>query len=229
MKDSRIVAGVFVLLFSFASSGYEPPTHSRMTTEALSRSVLAKNDRKLRNIGLKPYIDFRGDRFSNSEGRENQTIEQLAAFGADWEDNRGAFLATRHFYNPVDGSKLLPVLGDTSPDWALEDRGLKDGQAYSYRIMRRYYLNALTGLTIDDRNYHWGLTFQSLGHVVHHLQDMAQPQHVRGDAHCDATIPCAFPGLFLGYYSPSIFEKRVERNPPPVWKLRARLCRWQIK
>lgn len=215
MKVALVDFGAFVLIATqgAAAYAYEPVTHSDLSAAAANRSVLAE-PRKMWRLGMQNLpIGLQQSKFPNSKGESLSPID-LVRFGAEWEDNRGAFQATRHFYNPVDGSKLLPVLGDTSPDWALEDRGLKDGQAYSYRMMRRYYLNALTGLTIDDRNYHWGLTFQSLGHVVHHLQDMAQPQHVRGDAHCDATIPCAFPGLFLGYYSPSIFEKRVERNPP---------------
>jgi hypothetical protein len=30
--------------------------------------------------------------------------------------------------------------------------------------------------------------YESLGHVLHHVQDMAQPQHVRNDAHCDSGL-----------------------------------------
>ena len=80
--------------------------------------------------------------------------------------------------------------------------------------MRRNFFKALTEPAKVDRDAAWGLTFQTLGHVMHHLQDMAQPQHVRGDAHCDAPYPCLVPGSLFGFYSPSIYEKRVQTNLP---------------
>lgn len=49
--------------------------------------------------------------------------------------------------------------------------------------------------------------FRSLGHVIHHLQDMAQPQHVRNDMHCNA-IPCALLEVATGIdiHQPSEYE-----------------------
>ena len=175
------------LLFPLAAHGYEPTTHSDMSESALRRSALATVLSKLEQLGLKPSIESDGNTFSNSEGLADRSIRQLVRFGADYEDSRSPLQATRHFYNPVNGSKLLPWIGETSPDWALEDRGAKDDQAYSYRLMRRNFFKALTEPTKADRDTAWGLTFQTLGHVMHHLQDMAQPEHVRGDAHCDAS------------------------------------------
>ena len=44
--------------------------------------------------------------------------------------------------------------------------------------------------------------FQTLGMVIHHLQDMSQPQHVRNDAHCNAPA-C----LFIPFqWDPSWYE-----------------------
>ena len=176
-----------LLTVCVVAGAYEPDTHSKLSVEALNRSILATDLAKLRSYGLKSSVASSGDRFSDSQGVANKTIEELVRFGADWEDSRSPLQATRHFYNPVNGSKLLPLIGETSPDWALEDRGAKDGQAYSYRLMRRNFFKALTEPTKADRDTAWGLTFQTLGHVMHHLQDMAQPEHVRGDAHCDAS------------------------------------------
>ena len=198
------------LLLIGAAQAYEPITHQDLSERAAATSVLS-NSATLRRIGFTGDIASIG--FLNSEG-QNQSIVQLIRFGADWEDRRGDLQATRHFYNPANGSKLLPVIGETSPDWALEDRGVKDGQPYSYRLMRRNFHKALTEPAKSDRDAAWGLTFQTMGHVMHHLQDMAQPQHVRGDAHCDAILPCAFPGTFFGFYSPSVYEKRIEQRLP---------------
>ena len=173
--------------------------------------MLGTNPFILTKLGLKPSIGADGSTFENSNGRSDQSLIDLIRFGADWEDSRGALQALRHFYNPVDGSKLLPVIGETSPDWALEDRGLKDGQPYSYRLMRRNFHKALTEPAKSDRDAAWGLTFQTMGHVMHHLQDMAQPQHVRADFHCDLPY-CRLLGSVI--YSPSVYEKYVQQKPP---------------
>ena len=215
-KKVKRIYLIFALAFAFASVSvfpYEPVTHSDMSEEATRRSILNVGE-SFKKLGLeaKPF-DLQVVKFPNSNSLE-LTILELIRFGADWEDSRGALQALRHFYNPVDGSKLLPVIGETSPDWALEDRGVKDGQPYSYRLMRRNFHKALTESAKSDRDAAWGLTFQTMGHVMHHLQDMAQPQHVRGDAHCDAILPCAFPGTFFGFYSPSVYEKRIEQRLP---------------
>ncbi len=208
----RSLALTFCGLLAFGAVAYEPITHSILSETALKRSVLLTDAAKLNGMGLKSAVDSNGNRFANSNGDAEQTIIALIRFGAAWEDNRGFMQATRHFYNPVDGSKLLPLVGAASPDWALEDNGLKDGQAYSYRLMRRNFLKALTDPTKSDRDIAWGLTFQTLGHVMHHLQDMAQPQHVRGDRHCDNAF-CKALSVF-GAFSPSVFEKRIETNLP---------------
>ena len=213
MKKSTIrhIAFVALLLLSGSAIAYEPVTHSEMSESALRRSVLGANQSTLAKYGLKPSIEAVGNTFENTKGETNQSLIDLIRFGADWEDNRSLFQAPRHFYNPVDGSKLLPLIGETSPDWALEDRGVKDGQPFSYRMMRRNFFKALTEANKADRDIAWGLTFQTMGHVIHHLQDMAQPQHVRGDAHCDA-VPCVIPGGLFGFYSPSIYEIKTWPN-----------------
>ena len=212
-KHSAFVAA---LLICGSAGAYEPITHSVMSENAVRRSLLGTGQSGFAKFGLKPSIETDGSVFENSRGDANQSIIDLIRFGTDWEDNRGPLQAPRHFYNPVDGSKLLPLIGETSPDWALEDRGVKDGQPFSYRLMRRNFHKALTEPRKLDRDAAWGLTFQTLGHVMHHIQDMAQPQHVRGDAHCDAPYPCLVPGSVLGFFSPNIYEKHSQALLP-VW------------
>lgn len=88
-----------------------------------------------------------------------------------------------------------PILGNRSVDWALEDRGNAqtdfgtftfEDQKYSYRDAREYFYKALIAGSRADRLNHTANMFQSLGHILHHVQDMGQPQHVRNDMHCDA-------------------------------------------
>ena len=86
-------------------------------------------------------------------------------------------------------------MGNRSPlrknpsDWALEDtQDLGADQLFSFKDARRYFFEALSGTgffgqSASGRAANFGLMFQSLGHVIHHIQDMAQPQHVKNEAH----------------------------------------------
>ena len=74
-----------------------------------------------------------------------------------------------------------------------------------YKDARKYFYQALitTGAQ-KDRDALWGKLFQSIGKVIHHVQDMAQPQHVRNDQHVDKPIP--------GYFNPSAYESYTRAN-----------------
>ena len=67
-------------------------------------------------------------------------------------------------------------------------------------------------MVLMARNNAFGLMFQSLGHLAHHMQDMGQPQHARVEAH--------YPGI-----PPSSFEKRTAAQLNPV--LASQLAVWQ--
>ena len=159
---------------------YEIKTHEDMSENAAKASVLVQDMGVLQNIGIKNIREA----FPNSNGSKVDIIELLRN-GANFEDTLGIGRPRNHFYNPLNGAPLtlgiLPV-GSPSPDWALEDRGEITGilgfgkQEFSYRDARQYFYDALTKSTKSDRDKNFGLTFQTLGMVIHHVQDMAQPQ-----------------------------------------------------
>lgn len=118
-----------------------------------------------------------------------------------------------HFFDPQNNRALTietgfqigseyPVLfgpgGHRSPDWILEDNtdidpsfGPLEGhpfgqQEFSYFDARNYFFDSLVSRVASDRKVNITRMYQSLGHVLHHIQDMGQPQHVRNDMHCDA-------------------------------------------
>lgn len=217
MKYTSIFAAVCILAFSCKADAYEIPTHARLSGNAAVLSSLATSE-KLRQLGLRSTgIDDTGEMYFNfREGApvEKMSIRKLIEFGAMYEDDRGNLQALRHFYNPVTGLQLMSIYGATSPDWALEDRAAQSDQPFSYKKAREYFYRALTLSSADERRKEWGKTFQTLGHVIHHLQDMAQPQHVRGDAHCDAAFPCFFPLVLVGLFHPSRYEKWYLDHPP---------------
>jgi hypothetical protein len=138
-----------------------------------------------------------------------------------------------HFYDPQHQGRGLTVagvqLGPSSLDWVLKrDAGTTatGSNHFTYQDAREAFYKALTRRDAGgansaadqarDRAEQWAITFQTLGHVVHHLQDMAQPQHVRNDQHCDSTV--AFCG---GLGNPSGYEKYIQGQSVLVRNLAA--------
>ena len=194
------VIGLSIAGIAAESMAYEILTHQDLTEAAADRSVLTLDPSVLKNLGLERGVRDQTQTFPNSKRRERRILDLLRD-GAEFEDDAVPVLGfTRHFYNPVTGLGLnitrLPTQ-TASPDWALQG-----GQEFSYLHARQYLLDALTRQSESDRRRAFGLTFQTLGHVVHHLQDMAQPQHVRNDVHCPFQLCRA-----IGAYAPSLYEK----------------------
>jgi len=156
--------------------------------QAVNNSSIVKEPGLLKTLGLKKMQDDKI--FPNSNNKRN-TIRELVRFGARFEDDSPRFI--NHFYDPLQNRPLQnvsPFNPEISPDWALEDNEEIGGQDYSYRNALDYFYEALTiptGFLVKadekTRKENFGRTFQTLGQVIHHIQDMAQPQHVRLDEH----------------------------------------------
>jgi len=211
MRFRILVAGLLACFINGAQA-YEIDTHAALSKSAAEKSVLANAD-LLRALGLAHPITSEEQKFPNSKN-QSQTILDIIQDGARFEDGLKTDCETRpqhHFYDPVRdrGLRWLTVSGEKSPDWALEDVNDNDKQDYSYKDARYYLYRALTATTEEDRNKYFGLTFQSLGQVIHHPQDMAQPQHVRNDTHIIAGEDCAWyqkPFIKL-VENPSLYEQ----------------------
>ena len=166
-------------------------------------------------------------------GGPQLTIAQMIRYGACFEDEEEPFARSlSHFYNPQSSGSGAP-LGPNSLDWMLKrDAGTtKTGpNHFTYMDARDYFHYALTSNTstasadFNDSNRRrlWGQTFQALGHIVHHLQDMASPQHVRSDYHCNSERDCNDAwGQLLGLYRPSGYETHFERQVSLIRSLAA--------
>ena len=103
--------------------------------------------------------------------------------GADFEDNKPRPI--NHFFNPLTGNGLPIPLTYSAPVWALSDDRIVLAQGYTFRDARQAYYDSLTKPTAAQRDVASGTMFETLGHVLHLIQDMAQPQHVRNDIHYD--------------------------------------------
>jgi hypothetical protein len=83
----------------------------------------------------------------------------------------------------------------SAAEWALQDHPAEwngNTQIYNYRNAEEYLWKALTyrdGQShIDSRDVRersWGLFFQSLGQIIHLIEDMGSPQHTRSELHYD--------------------------------------------
>lgn len=193
----RQICLIGLLIVSTPALAYDPRTHADLSAAAVNQSVLAMDSPLLPDLGLKPFSANQQFFISSLTGR--RTIIQHIRNGANIEDS--FIRSLNHFYNPLTQRSLLGV---PSPSWALEDRGDIDDQSSSFKGARGYFYHAMTSSDADEREKYFGLTFETLGNVIHHPQDMAQPQHVRDDEHCDIFL-CKV----IGRHNPSAYESYV--------------------
>ena len=212
------------LTFTSPAFAYDIANHFDMTGAAFDSSVLSK-PKTLERFGLKSLA--KRQTFSSTAGQDvgdltkvsancthgtSLLIRDLFMCGAMFEDVPGT-RSLNHFFDPAHGGAPFTILGvrpgnalglsnRPSPDWALKDNNDEPQQAFSYKDARANLFQALTSMeSLNKRNEYWGKVFQSVGQVVHHLQDMAQPQHARNDNHFE--LPVNIPGIT----NPSAYEK----------------------
>ena len=193
------------------ADAYELRTHGEITrhAHAMSEGLRAY----LEAAGISAAQTFAPDtatprsqlaRFENSgtaldwmiEGaiREDDYIDHLLGrvFGCARPQNppSQADRVFNHFLDVQRGGRGLTIpignLGFPAQDWALgrQGRGLGPGQnLFSVLDARDYQYQSLTASSRALRDKHTALLFRSLGHVLHLVEDMAQPQHTRNDPH----------------------------------------------
>jgi hypothetical protein len=141
-----------------------------------------------------------------------KTIMDWIAEGARLEDSAttsqlvcGGARSYNHFHNPLKQWEfagldeyvlnlcppfiLIPpfrhVTGESSLLWAQNGGNQQNFQErdWSWQKVRDYYYLALISRTDSERQANFAKTFRGLGHQMHLIQDAAQPDHVRNDAH----------------------------------------------
>ena len=210
-----------VLFFSNCGvSAYTEITHEELTENAYNRSFLKIDETLFEDLGVKQDYAFEASKLSkiNIEKDRPKTALYIMRSGATFEDDapfiesliipETALRSYRHFFNPYkdDGNTNL-YDREASPLWALEDRDEVSSvnQEYSFRDARDYLYQSLTATSDENRDQSFSMFFRTLGQVVHHIQDMAQPQHVRGDDHLTSEDAIGFE---IPYRSdPSHYEK----------------------
>lgn len=164
---------------------YKEETHTLLTTLAYRRSTWSQRDNK-RISGLFEALGIQDQfltRLPNWQGDE-RTVVELLRDGAVLEDDGQR--PVNHFFNPRTGQGTS--VGNPSPTWILEDQFDINGQEFSYGVARKSLLKGLVSENETERKKALGRMIQSLGNILHHLQDMAQPQHSRVDSHLDGRV-----------------------------------------
>jgi hypothetical protein len=174
VKTLVLIASVILPRHAFS---YEVGTHEDMSEVAALSSLLPQY---LPTIGLESLDDELADI------NTRLSVVKWIRRGANDEDDTISTNFARyrnHFFDPQHGGRGLSALasGEPSPDWALEDTQTFISQSYSFKEARQHFFDALT--LKDNREQFLAETFYTLGHVIHHIQDMAQPQHTRNDSH----------------------------------------------
>lgn len=218
------VAGLALLGLAMPATAYETLTHDNLTTRAAAKSKLATDPSLLRDLGFKAWSDTSAA-YLMSPGivpTISPSASSAIVAGAIWEDDQYKTRAFNHFFD-VQADRysgrglyqLGSLLGHTSPDWILEDTGLSTDlfqheQEFSFRRAQQQLYSALTASDPSTRHAAFSATLQMLGHVVHHIQDMAQPQHVRNDQH---THPIPLTGNNPGW---SYYERYTQYSQEAV-------------
>ncbi|CAA0094729.1 Uncharacterised protein [Halioglobus japonicus] len=89
-----------------------------------------------------------------------------------------------HFYDPINNQGLnLPVLltQPTARDWGFNGAGEQNDHTWQRAL--DYFEQAVTDPSEDERTEGEEMLFVTLGHLVHLIQDSAQPSHTRNDGH----------------------------------------------
>lgn len=153
--------------------------------EMIKFGAFWEDDEKPANqLGLRPFNHF----FDPQHNRGLQADIPVWSMGLLWGYG---IIPAGAIYVILPG----PVYGNPSPDWILEDKHnaytslsimTYEEQKFSYKDALDYMYDGFTLSDSEERLQSIADMYQSLGHVLHHVGDMGQPQHTRNDSHCDA-------------------------------------------
>ncbi len=180
MKTSIKCLYLIALMLAQSSRAYDIATH-----RALSNVAVRKHpESKVAEVVINQLGYEKGllEEFNGTTLLAN--LEQ----GAEDEDSYAVFRFFNHFYDPIFKSGLHDGgVGTDALDWAWDNAGEVFNADYGWKHTRALYFSAVSlagaNATEDEALDYLCETFVGLGHCIHLIQDMAQPQHTRNDAH----------------------------------------------
>jgi|GEM_PF-2327159 len=208
-------------------------THPRLTKKAIASSNLIGY--LTANLGLNKGVD----EIYSGQDRKNVTqkysVMQWLQEGSTDEDHP-LCRATNHFHNPIhtgdwtqskmSDSVLVPIYSFivncgtkySNVTWAtgftapIAGYTARDGQVMGWDNARTYLFEALTSKEPAVREEKFVNTFKSVGMVVHLLQDVAVPAHVRNDMQSHLLNSLTNPSK----WGSNPFEKYVSTHPSAI-------------
>ena len=199
MKGKSILLDiVFLLCLSYSTFAFDDvDTHPRITNKAIENTNLDKY--LIQNLGLKD-----GLKTKLPSGGKDSIVDWLKKGSTD--EDSPICRASNHFHNPLKSWEQAGVSDQPSliSDWCSltgystkysnvtwatgylgpDPNGSKitiSGQEMGWDNAREYYYLALTSPSSADRETYFAKTFQSIGQVIHLIEDMAVPAHTRND------------------------------------------------
>ena len=176
----RILLLIISLVILFSSHGklaaYPSDVHKRITINTISIIMMNK---------LNAYFnDYIGETDYLRKIIWGKSMRKWIEDGSWWEDvTVGSYtdLLTSHYHNPYT-NKGLTEAGITFGASAY-DRANDSNNLYSWKSARDYFMERLTSTDGTGRELCLAIHSETLGHVVHLIQDMSVPAHTRDDMH----------------------------------------------
>ncbi len=199
-KQFALLFLILILLFHplYSWAWSDKKTHQDLSIKAVEYSILSptKGD-YLKMLGFDKNLE---EKFPlNGEYRN---VRDWIRLGSKEEDAGNVFTAYyyHHFHNPLrvwaEAGLTTPypfINGESSLIWAQDDKeDTTPANPWRWQKMREYFYIALTGKDYNgnlvaggkiQRDAFFANTLKGLGHLIHLIQDSAQPAHVRDDPH----------------------------------------------
>ncbi len=175
------------------ADSFDLDAHMAMSERAVVSSDL---DRYLKNRLAFPQ----GTEGEISDGTNPLRIVEWVQRGAEFEDSP-VVRVRHHFHNPIRtwdqaGLRVAGIqIGESSVIWG-QNRGQTIGGKHSWHDARAAFLLALTSQDEAERQRAYTEVFQSLGQLIHLIQDSASPAHTRNDAHLCCLLGVGDPDEF---------------------------------
>jgi hypothetical protein len=229
---------IFVMILSpIVVCGWWKNTHKLLSAYACVNSKLLK-DNLIWKFNLSAGIAQ-----PLTVNNETNTVVGWIYIGAEREDWGSPFLlqdrSGRHFHNPL---KIFSEAGliriehcQSSILWAqdsVEQNKFVEGDMTWARVRELYY-NALIWPKESMRYELFGELFKGLGHQMHLVQDMGNPEHTRNDNHVWKTIEqwveCHNEDIIKGFcenpifpdvdLQAQVFDQSIQKNLIPISRL----------
>lgn len=207
IKNVLVVLALIVFPI-FTAHAYKEETHDKVSVKAFEAYSNISLIAQRLGISISQV-------YTASDGLP-KAPSALVGLGAFKEDENPH--SVMHFYNPQASTTNRGLGGIflSSREWIIDGiEPIFDTQNYSYGDAREAQWLAVAGTDQIVREQSTAKLFEALGHIVHHIEDMAQPQHVRDDMHCDI-FGCLVTEIFLSnskhrtdIHQPSLFEKHA--------------------